>query len=173
MDENPEEVVEVTDSTEEVVLEEETTDDIEDIAMLKTRLEEVEEAKRQLTARAHRAEAEAKALRAKPKPASQEVNNTLSADDVDTKILQSQGMSDDLIAELKALATVRGKSILATQLDPIFIAIKAGREAEEKNAKASLGASRGSGQNKPKKNPSTPGLSDEEHKELWRKSQEA
>lgn len=161
------EVSEATNSEEEVVLEE--TTDVEDIEAIKGRLMEAEEAKRQLTARAHKAEAEAKALKAKSAEAPQINSNALSADDVDVKILQSQGMSEDLITELKALAKVRNTSILATQLDPIFIAIKEKKEAEDKNAKASLGASKGSGQVKPKKTAQTPNLSPEEHKELWLK----
>lgn len=163
------EVSEATSSEEEVVLEE--TTDIEDVEAIKVKLAEAEEAKRQLTARAHKAEAENKTLKSKSAEASQVNSNALSADDVDAKILQSQGMSEDLITELKVLAKVRNTSILATQLDPIFVAIKEKKEAEEKNAKASLGASKGSGQVKAKKTASTPNLSPEEHKELWLKEQ--
>jgi len=173
MDEkNPEEAVEATDSTEEVVPEE-TTDDLEEVVEEPEPVD-VREAPefKQVLARAHKAEAELKSRKEKEKAEAPPLNNnTLSADDVDVKILQSQGMSDDLIKELQALAKVRGTSILATQLDPIFVAIKETKEAEEKNAKASLGASKGSGQNKPKKGPQTPGLSQEEHKELWQEAQ--
>lgn len=159
-----------TDTDEEVVLDE--TTDGEDIDALRQKATEAEEAKRQLTARAHKAEAELKAIKAKQAEAPQSnINNGLDSDAVDVKILQSQGMSEYLITELKALAKVRGTSILATQLDPIFVTIKEKSEQEEKAKKASLPASRGSGSPTAKKSFNTPGLTDEEHKELWLKSQ--
>jgi len=168
-----EEVVDAIESTdeEEVAVEEEATEEEEgeSVDELQAKLEEAEEAKRQLTARAKKAEKEAKALRSKPaKESSEAINNTLSADDVDVKILQSQGMSEDLIKELKAIAQVRGTSILATQLDPIFISIKEKKEQEDKNTAASLGASKGSGKVKARKSTATPNLSEEEHRNLWR-----
>jgi hypothetical protein len=54
-------------------------------------------------------------------------------------------MSDELLGELVALSKVRGKSLLDTQSDPIFIALKDAKDAEAKKAKANLGASKGSG----------------------------
>ena len=157
--------VAVDTNTDETVVLDETTD-TEDVDAIKQQLAEAEEAKRQLTARAHKAEAELKARKAEaPQPNS--VNNGLDSDAVDVKILQSQGMSEDLITELKALAKVRGTSILATQLDPIFVAMKKEKDAEEKSKKASLPASRGSGSPSVKKGFNTPGLTKEEHKELW------
>lgn len=165
---------EATNSDEEVVLEE--TTDTEDVVTL-TKEEHAELMKRaeqvpNVVARAKKAEAEAKSLKEKYEKAdaTQVISNTLSPDDVDVKILQSQGMSEDLITEAKAIAKVRNISILAAQSDPIFLVIKEKKEAEEKNAKASLGASRGSGQIKPKKTPATPNLSEEEHRNLWRKA---
>ena len=80
-------------------------------------------------------------------------------------------MSEDLIKELTTLAKVRGTSILATQLDPIFITIKEKVEAEDKAKKASLPASRGSGSPTARKDFNSPGLTDAEHKELWNKRQ--
>jgi len=143
----------------------------EDIEAIKAQLAEAEEAKRQLTARAHKAEAELKAKKAEA-PQNSNINNGLDADAVDVKILQSQGMSDELIKELTTLAKVRGTSILATQLDPIFVAIKEKVEQEDKAKKASLPASRGSGSPTAKKGFNTPNLSEAEHKELWNKAQE-
>ena len=145
---------------------------IEDVEAFQAQLAEAEEAKRQLTARAHKAEAEAKALKAKQAEAPPlQTNSGLDADAVDVKILQSQGMSEDLIKELTTLAKVRGTSILATQLDPIFITIKEKVEAEDKAKKASLPASRGSGSPTARKDFNSPGLTDAEHKELWNKRQ--
>lgn len=172
MDENPE--VEGATIPEEEVDLELTTDDEEEVVTL-TKEEHAELLKKaeqvqNVVARAKKAEAEIKALKGKSAEAPQLNNNALSADDVDVKILQSQGMSEDLINELKALAKVRGTSILATQLDPIFLAIKEKKDAEDKNAKASLGASKGSGQIKKSKDFKTSGLSEQEHKELWLKA---
>lgn len=144
-------------------------DNTEDVEAIKQQLAEAEEAKRQITARAHKAEAELKALKSAPQNSN--INNGLDSDAVDVKILQSQGMSEDLIKELTTLAKVRGTSILATQLDPIFVTIKEKTEQEEKAKKASLPASRGSGSPTAKKGFNTPGLTAEEHKELWLKSQ--
>lgn len=157
-----------TNTDEEVVLDE-TTDD-EDIDALRQRATEAEEAKRQLTARAHKAEVELKAL--KQANASQTLpTNALDADAVDVKILQSQGVSEDLIDQLKKLAKVNGTSILAAQSDPIFQMIKEKKDADDKKAKASLGASRGSGSPTVKKGFTTSDLSKEDHKELWLRAQ--
>jgi hypothetical protein len=155
----------------EIVLEE-TTDE-ETVESLRAKLEEANaqlekeaEARRQLTARAKSAEA-----KAKPAEVPQQINSTLDETTIEKKILKSQGMSDELLNELVALSKVRGKSLLDTQSDPIFIALKELKEKEEKSAKANLGASRGSGSVKKGKDFNTPDLTPEEHKELWRQSQ--
>jgi len=157
-----------------VDLEEEDTeeDDQEEVAEPEVDVRESQEFK-DVLARAKKAEAELKTLKVKKAPAPQEINNALSAEDVDKKILQSQGVSEDLIEKLERIAQINGTSVLAAQSDPIYIAMKQQKEAEEKNAKASLGASKGSGQVKGRKTTATPNLKDEEHKELWRKANEA
>ena len=66
---------------------------------------------------------------------------------------------------------MRGKSLLDTVSDPLFIALKESKEADAKSAKAKLGVSRGSGTVKTEKSFDTPGLSEEEHKELWKNRQ--
>lgn len=153
----------VTKTTDDVVLEEETTD-VDDVEALKQQLAEAEEAKRQLTARAKTAEA-----KLKEKPQEKEIiNPSLSAEDVDIKILQSQGKSEESIAYLKKLAQVNGTSILAAQSDELYLAYEEKREAKIKADKASLGATRGSGQTQKSKGVTTPDLSEAEHKALWR-----
>lgn len=122
------------------------------------------EARRQLTARA-------KAAEAKAKPAEPHVTNQIDNEMIERTVLKSQGMSDEILSELVALSKVRGKSLLDTQSDPIFIALKESREAEVKKSKANLGASKGSGSVKVQKNFNTPDLSEAEHKEMWRNSQ--
>lgn len=124
----------------------------------------------QVLARAKRAEDEAKRLKASPVNINK--TNSLSPEEVDVKILQSQGYTDELITELKAVAKARGKSLFASTQDSIFIAIKAEKEAELKAQKAKLGASRGSSSVRKEKSVTSPNLSDEEHKQLWRESRD-
>jgi hypothetical protein len=115
----------------------------------------------QVLARAKKAEA---LLRQKPTI----TNNPLTDEDIEAKILKSQGLNDELLNELKALSKIRGKSLIETQNDPLFIAIKEQKEAEVKSQKARLGASKGSGSVKKEKDFNSPGLSDTEHKEMWK-----
>lgn len=80
--------------------------------------------------------------------------------------LQVNGMSDELVSELKTVAKVRGISLLKAQTDPIFIAVKDKFEKDQKQKEATLGASRGSGQAKVKKDFNTPGLTRDEHRKM-------
>lgn len=134
------------------------------IEELKAELERERQAKSEILARAKKAEAQVK----EQKPST---TNTISDEDVDAKILKSQGLSDELIGEMKALAKVRGKPLLEMKNDPIIIAMQEAKEAEERVAKARLPASRNSSTQKKEKTVNSPGLSDEEHKALWRESQ--
>ena len=175
MDNNNQVIDSTTNETQEQETEitlEETTDE-ETVESLKAKLDEANaklekeaEARRQLTARAKTAEANAVKPIEKP-----QLNNGIDLATMEKTILKSQGMSDDLLGELVALSKVRGKSLLDTQSDPIFIALKDAKDAEAKKAKANLGASKGSGTVKTTKGFDTPGLSAEEHKEMWKQSQ--
>lgn len=128
----------------------------------------------QAVARAHKAENEVKTLKGKPASApgaesKPQINNpSLSEEDVDVKILISQGMDPNLVTDLKALAKARGKSVMETKNDPVFIAMKNQKEVETKAQKAKLGASQGSGGVRKEKSINTPGLSDTDHKAMWR-----
>jgi len=93
----------------------------------------------------------------------------LSADEVDVKILQSQGTDEEHIEYLKKLASLNQTSVLAAQTDPIYITFKEQKQAEKKSKEASLGASTGSGSVKKGKGLSSTGLTEAEHKELWKK----
>lgn len=154
-------VAETTNSDEEVDLEE-TTEDTEDVQALKQKLAEAEEAKRQLTARAKSAEAK---LKEKAEP---QISNGLSKEEAELIILSSQGYTKEQLEELKALAKARGKSLIETQSDPIFLRMKEVWEQQAKEEKSKLGASRGSSTVKKEKDFNTPGLSDEEHKAMWK-----
>lgn len=173
--ENEQQVVDTTNSTEEVVLDEETTEDegvtlsIEEHAELLKKAEQFPN----VVARAKKAEDEAKKLRTKvvTEESSTINNSALSEENVDVKILQSQGIDEEDIEYLKKLAKVNETSLLAAQHDELYISHRTQKEVKEKAEKALLGTSKGSGQMKKGKNFSTPGLSDADHKEMWRKAE--
>lgn len=85
---------------------------------------------------------------------------------VEETVLLVNGMPEELLNELKVVAQVRKVSFIKAQSDPIFVAVKEKFEKDKKQEGASMGASRGSGQAKPKKDFSTPGLSRDDHKAL-------
>ena len=122
-----------------------------------------------IVARAKKAEADLKALRASQTVAPQ--NTNVPDENLDSRILKSQGMSDELLDKLKKVASVTGKSLIDAQQDEVFIALKDKEDAEQKSQKATLSASKGSGSAKVKRDTSVPNLTSEEHKELWNKSQ--
>lgn len=149
-------------------------DDGEDVETLKEALAKKDAFARQVVARAKKAEAELKALKNTPAPQKENItnnNNPVNQEVIEETILRSQGLSDELLTELKALAKVRGTSLLATQLDPIFVKMKEVKDEETKAEKAKLSASRGSGQAKKAKDFTAQGLTQEEHKALWREQQ--
>jgi hypothetical protein len=121
---------------------------------------------KQVLARAKKAEEENKTLKSKPTEATQ----ALSVEDVEAKILQSKGIDSELLAEMKVVAKIRGKSILEVENDPIVVAMKEEKERKAKEEKSRLGSPRGSGSVKPKKDFNSPGLSEEEHREMVRNS---
>lgn len=175
MSEQDLEQLDATNPNEELELEPEL-DDTEDVEALKEQLEREREARRQLTARAKKTEAELRNLRdSQPKetktPESTQLtktNNALTEDEIDARVLRLQGMSEELLNKLKSVAKATGKSMIEAQSDEVFVIMKEKMEAEAKSEKAKLGASKGSGSVKKGKDLSTPGLTDAEHKALWR-----
>jgi hypothetical protein len=125
----------------------------------------LQETNKKLFERAKKAEADLKALKAN-KPAKTVETSVSPQLNVEEAVLQANGMSDELLTELKAVAKVRGLSLIKAQNDPIFVAVKEKFEQDKKQKDASLPASRGSGSAKPKKDLTTPGLSREEHRKL-------
>lgn len=175
MSEQDTEQLDATNPNEELELETEL-DDTEDVEALKEELEREREARRQLTARAKKTEAELRSLRvSQPKKAEdtsstqlKNTNSALTEDDIDARVLRLQGMSEELLTKLKTVAKATGKTMIDAQSDDIFIAIKEKMENEAKAEKAKLGTSKNSGTVKKGKDFSSPGLTDEEHKALWR-----
>lgn len=167
MSQEDNEVLETINSNEEENLENEIDNDTDDIEVLREALEKEKIAKQQILARAKKAEALLKEKKDQPS----QITSTLTSEDVETKILKAQGIPDDEINYLKKIAVLNGTSIIEAQSDEIFKAFKSNKEATEKAANAKLGASRGSGSARKEKTFATKGISDEEHKEMWRHSQ--
>jgi hypothetical protein len=114
---------------------------------------------KKLYERAKKAEADLKTLRSQ-KPG--EANPT----NVEETVLLANGMSEELLGELKAVAKVRNISLLKAQADPIFVAVKEKFEKDQKQKEASLPGSRGAGSVKAQKTFTSPGLSREEHRRM-------
>jgi len=91
---------------------------------------------------------------------------------VDERVLKAQGMSDELLKQLKDVAKLRGTpdNLIDVQSDPLFTTIREKFDSDEKAKKANMGASRGSGGVKVKKDFNTPGLTPAERKELFDKT---
>lgn len=123
----------------------------------------------QVLARAKKAEAELKKTKSAPTKTADTTSAPLSEDVVDSRILKSQGMADELLSELKTIAKLRGKTMMECTEDPIFLALKENHEKEAKKVK--LPAGRGSAPVKKAKDFSAKGLTPEEHKALWREAQ--
>ena len=126
-------------------------------------IEQLQATNKKLYERAKKAEADLKATKGtKPveaKPASTQPS-------VEETVLLANGMPEELVTELKAVAQVRGTTLLKAQADPIFVAVKEKFEKDAKVKDASLPASRGAGGIKAKKDFKTPGLTREEHKKM-------
>jgi len=102
------------------------------------------------------------------KRADLETPDATPSENVDERILKSQGVDDELMKELKRVARFNEQDLFTAQKDPMFLAIQERIERERADKAASLGASKGSGQGKPRKDVSSPGLTAEEHKRLWK-----
>jgi len=151
----------------------EILDDEEGIEDVQARAEKATRFAKQAIARAKKAEAENKELKksSEVKADVPPITSNLTEETIERKILKNDGLSDELIDELTALAKVRGTSLLDTQKDPIYLAIKEAKEKEEQEAKAKLPAAKGSRTQKSKKDFNSQDLSEADHKAMWRDSQ--
>jgi hypothetical protein len=131
-------------------------------------VEQLQATNRKLYERAKKAEADLKVLRdSKVAPVGKSASSQPS---VEETVLLAQGMPEELVNELKVVAQVRKVSLIKAQNDPIFVAVKDKFEKDLKKKDASLPASRGSGSVKPKKTFTTPGLTRDEHKQMFQES---
>jgi hypothetical protein len=169
MSEQDNEVLAATNSNEEQELEINLEDDSDDVETLKAQVAEKDTFARQAIARAKKAEAELKSLKGNKTEANQNLETkTISQETIEETVLKAQGESQEMIDQLKKIAQVTGKTIFEARQDPYYLAIKQAKENEVKSSQAKLGASKGSGSKKAEKSFNTPGLTAEEHKELWR-----
>jgi hypothetical protein len=162
--ENEEELVVDINTTEDTddTSEDTTTDENDvDVESLRAELERERQAKLQITARAKRAEAEVKALK-------QKSPNPVPTENVDERILRSQGLPDDLLKELRVIAQIRNTGLIEAQADPVFKALKDNYDKEIKIKEASLPSSKGSGRAEVKKDFKTANLPREEHMKMFK-----
>ena len=127
--------------------------------------------------RAEKAEQKLKDLKAQleekeevePKTEGQEAASATSGGlSKEETILYAKGFSEEEIEKIVSIAKIEGESPLVAAESDYF---KLWKEKEDKNKETQntqLGASRGSAHAMPKKTISDPGLSADEHKELWK-----
>lgn len=158
--ENEEDViVDTTTDTEETVTTD-TTETDDSTTEPTVDVEALQATNKKLFERAKKAEADLKVLKGTQKPVEAQATPQLN---VEETVLLAQGVSEELIAELKLRAPKYGGSLIKAQNDPLYVAVKEKFEKDEKQSKASMGAARGAGTAKVQKNFATPGLSREEH----------
>ena len=85
----------------------------------------------------------------------------------DEGILFSKGFEEAEVEHAQKVATLQGVKLTEAIKDPLFTTWKTNRDAEVKKQQAQLGTSKGA-RTTVKKTIDTPGLSDEEHKEMFK-----
>lgn len=89
---------------------------------------------------------------------------------VERTVLAANGMPDDLLKSLERIAKLEDVSLLTATKDPLFIATQERYEQEQRLKSAQVGASNGSGSGASKIGFDTPGLTKDQHKQLWKKA---
>ncbi len=160
----PEEEIDVAVDTSTAV--EEATNSNENSEQEDTVVEEKEEVVpkkqyNQVFSRAKKAEEELKALKANPP-----IKNDPQLSD-ELKLI-ARGLSDEEIEQAKVVAKGKGIALTEAIKDPLFQSYQATLKEKERKEKAKLGASKGSGESADK-TLIKPGMSDEEHREAFKK----
>ena len=88
---------------------------------------------------------------------------------IQEQVLKAQGMSDELLNVLKTISEEKGTDLISSQTDDYFLYRQEKMKQEAMDKEAALGASSGSGAGKPRKSFATPGLSEDEHKAMFKK----
>ena len=91
----------------------------------------------------------------------------LQANAIQEQVLRAQGMPEDMINVLKTVSEDKGVDLITAQKDDYFLYRKEKFEKEQRDKEAQLGASKGSGAGKPRKDFRTPGLSADEHRKMF------
>lgn len=145
------EVDEATNSDENSYEETDSSDEIESLR----------KANAEIAARARKAEAELKKLKQAP-----QINTQLP--EADELKLIARGLTDEEIAEAKAIAKGKGFSLLEATKDPLFLVYQKDLKEKERRENAKLGASKGSG-TYDQKELIRPEMTREEHMEVFNK----
>jgi len=148
--------------SEEAKSEEELT--VDDYKKLQEKADKLEKANKDLYQRAKKAEAKAKEVKAEPLKNNAEQEDKVTKADVEILFLQDKGLDDEEIQQLRKIqagekATGKSISLIEAQKDPLFVAYKERKGAEDKKRKAQLGASGGGGSAPKEKK-----MTNEEHK---------
>ena len=127
------------------------------------RLTEEERLRKEADAKAAKAEGDLEEAKKAQKPPVEEPK-TSTADEREELTLVARGLSEEEIAEAKAIKAGKGYKTLGEALkDKTFVLFQENFKEEKRKEDAKLGASRGSGQTLTEK-PIKPGMSKEEHK---------
>jgi len=135
----------------------------EDAVALQEKLDLAEKAKSQILARAKKAEEELKALKAKTQ---ENINKDPQLSD-ELKLI-ARGLSDEEIEQAKVVAKGKGIPLTEAIKDPLFVVYQGDLKEKKRKEDAKLGASKGSGES----GDDTlvkPGMSDEEHRQAFKK----
>lgn len=127
----------------------------------KLRAEKAEKEKKEL-------EAELALLKKETKPAQEAkpVETGLSEDDI---LVISRVQDKESIDMIRKVAKLEGITLTEAEQNPLYRSWANQRAEEKRQEQSQMGASKGSGSRKQTKDLSTPRLSEEEHKELWKK----
>ena len=114
--------------------------------------------------------AEALIVKHKKEPVAKKEATPATPANVEETVLLAQGMDEELLEQLKKVASLNGTSLIKAQKDPLFVAVKEKFEKDNRQSKAGMGAARGAGGAKVQKSVSSPGLTREEHMNLAKKA---
>ena len=140
--------------------------DDEVVEVEETETEPEPEVDEQIDWKARAMKAEALIVKNKKAPVAEKPTQATPTIDPIEAVLRVNGMSKELLEQLKKVSAVTGKDLVDAQSDDLFVAIKEKVEKEQKREQASLPASRGASAVKPKKDFRTPGLTKEEHQAM-------